>query len=137
METLLQAPPADSTPASNYRRQPPKGFNSETARAASIKGNERKRQLDALRKAHAPLAVASKSELAARLAHLRRLQRRAMAEASASTTGTDMLNAAKAAREFFEMEMELLGRRPAKAGKASKGESASVKPSAPNVQLPG
>jgi hypothetical protein len=46
-----------------------------------------------------------------------------------------MLAAAKAVREFFEMEMELLGRREAGKGGRSKG-SKSDKPVAPDVTLP-
>lgn len=90
----------------------------EASRKSHLVRSELARQA----KAAQPEAVPS---VAVRVALLRRQQRVCLSNVGGNAGNpAAMLEAAKAARELFEMEMELLGRRPLKAGKVPRGATA-------------
>lgn len=114
------SPPLDHLKGHRFTKGDPR------AAAAARKGNANRRELTRIAKGElariAPLAHTR--DATPRLTQLRRLQRRTLNRLNGCDTPAEMLEAAKACRELFEMEMELLGRRPLKTGKVPRDATA-------------
>jgi len=107
--------PSEVWKANTWRKGDPR------AREAGLKGAEVRRMNGRIARSLKPEAS---PPIRARLSQLRRTQRTLLTMATASQDPSKALEACKAARECFEIEQELLGRRPLKAGKVPRQANA-------------
>lgn len=110
-----------ANPTGQYPRQF-KPFDSETAKAASAKGNARMKELRDFAKAHKLVNGGqdqSNPEFRARIAHCKRTLRKALMAICATTSSSEALEWVRVASQVFEIECTLTGRKLTK-GQAGK-----------------